>query len=203
MSSIGVPLATVWVGPRESGPRDVLTQALAGEPVEVLAEHDGWLEVALLWQPVAAPGGYRGFVRAGQVSDAPAAELPPRAGAPLELARALLGTPDVWGGLSAAGIDCSGLVHLSHRRAGLLVPRDAADQYAAATRVDEADAVPGDLYFFAQGGGRVSHVGYVVGHGRARLMLHAPESGARVEEGPMSPARAADLVGIGRLAPGS
>jgi cell wall-associated NlpC family hydrolase len=42
----------------------------------------------------------------------------------LSVAEALLSTPYLWGGTSAFGIDCSGLVQLSMRMAGRSVPRD-------------------------------------------------------------------------------
>lgn len=39
------------------------TQALSGEPVEVVAEQGDWSQVRLPWQPGAEPGGYPGWVR--------------------------------------------------------------------------------------------------------------------------------------------
>ena len=38
---------------------------------------------------------------------------------PLDVARGLLGAAYVWGGLDRAGMDCSGLVHLSYRALGI------------------------------------------------------------------------------------
>ena len=40
-----------------------LTQALAGEPVELVTEDGEWSQVLLPWQPAAEPGGYPGWVR--------------------------------------------------------------------------------------------------------------------------------------------
>ena len=111
-------------------------------------------------------------------------------------ARLHLGLAYLWGGMSPYGLDCSGLVHLSLRSLGLLVPRDAHDQQDASTPV-EVDAVrAGDLLFFARDGQPAHHVGIATGEGR---MLHAPETGAVIVEEPLTPERLQTLSGAGRF----
>jgi cell wall-associated NlpC family hydrolase len=67
------------------------------------------------------------------------------------------------------GIDCSGLVHMAYRLTGQLVPRDADQQEAAATEIDEADAQPGDLVCFGDPG-EAHHIALWLGDGQ---ILHA------------------------------
>ncbi|HET8599334.1 MAG TPA: C40 family peptidase [Segeticoccus sp.] len=181
----------------------VLTQLRAGEPAEPTGrEEDGWAEVRCPWQPSSLHrDGYPGWLRAAHLDHAhPMAEVPRPAatttGSLLSVARRHIGLAYLWGGTCPEGLDCSGLVHLAMRDLGLVVPRDAHDQQAFCRPVEPDDAQTGDLYFFAQDGRPAHHVGIVTSAGR---MLHAPLTGARIVEEPLSPDRWATLSGAGRL----
>lgn len=141
---------------------------------------------------VALPGGRQAQLPAGAVRRHEVTHDPT---ALVESARTFLGLGYVWGGLSSWGTDCSGLVHLTHRLHGWVVPRDADDQQVVCDAIE--DAHPGDLYFFSHDGSSVHHVGYVTDDGR---LLHAPGTGAGVEEVAMSADRAATSLGTWRPA---
>ena len=83
------------------------------------------------------------------------------------------------GGTSAeTGFDCSGLVLTVFQQSlGLKLPRTAAEQAAATTRIEKADLKPGDLVFFNTLRRAYSHVGIYLGEGQ---FIHAPRTGARV-----------------------
>lgn len=133
-------------------------------------------------EPPAA--GMRALLRApdGSLIEAPADALfsvPASPAGVLRMALGFVGVPYVWGGCSGFGVDCSGLVHLAHRAAGLVVPRDAHDQASAGDPVPAPEAEPGDLLFFAKAGAEPHHVAFSCVGGR---MLHSPGSGRAVEE---------------------
>lgn len=154
------------------------------------------------WRPVWVPGHNQPlWVLDGHL--AAATNRLPSAAEVLTVAGRLRDVVYVWGGVSAYGIDCSGLVHLAWRRFGVRLPRDADDQAAATTPVPLGAEGPGDLYFFARPGRPVHHIGIVTaGPGRAgdRRMLHACSTKRRVLEEPMPADRAATLVGAHRVA---
>jgi cell wall-associated NlpC family hydrolase len=160
---------------------------------------------------VLLPGGRRGTVARADVHRSDKAEQPRLDPDDLlATARRFLGLRYLWGGTSAWGLDCSGLVHLSLRAHGVLLPRDAFDQAADDHHLEPVplDGVqPGDLYFFARPGERVYHVGFATSPVEAdgtRRMLHAPEGGAAaIEDAPMAADRVEKLVAAARVVPTS
>jgi gamma-D-glutamyl-L-lysine dipeptidyl-peptidase len=141
-----------------------VTQAFAGEPLTVEERRDGWARIRTAYD-------YSGWIREDTLGSGTGTEFGacPIDGDPVEEARAYLGAPYEWGGLTERGIDCSGLVHIAYRRLGRLVPRDAHVQEAAARQIGRSEAQPGDLVCFGEPG-RAHHIGFWVGDG---CILHA------------------------------
>jgi len=140
-----------------------VTQVLPGEPVSVEEERDGWARVRTAYD-------YPGWIRAEDLGGRQDEKwLQKEANDPVTWARALVGkTPYEWGGMTASGIDCSGLVHMGFRATGRLVPRDADQQEDAGLPVDDAQA--GDLITYGDPGKAADHVAFWLGDGR---ILHA------------------------------
>ncbi|MFI1971746.1 hypothetical protein BLA24_19925 [Streptomyces cinnamoneus] len=119
--------------------------------------------------PVPAPGRRPG-VSAGR-----------RGGPEPAVAYALrhVGDPYQYGGRGPRRWDCSGLVQQSYRRAGVRLPRLAADQYRATRRVPRAQLRRGDLLFWS-GNGRASGVHHVAIYLGGRRYVEAAHAGTKV-----------------------
>jgi len=90
-----------------------------------------------------------------------------------------LGCPYVYGstGPCGQGFDCSGLVMHAWASAGVTIPRDTYEQWAALPHIPESDIQPGDLLYF----NGIGHVGMYVGDG---YLIDAPQPGQDVERVP-------------------
>ena len=80
----------------------------------------------------------------------------------------------LWGGVSAWGFDCSGLVWDLFRAHGVTVPRDTGPQSRGGRSIAARNLRPGDLVFY---GSPATHVAIAAGHG---LMIESPDSAHRV-----------------------
>jgi cell wall-associated NlpC family hydrolase len=120
------------------------------------------------------------YIALPTAGDAVSASLPaPTDGSVVQHALRYLGVPYVWGGSTAAGLDCSGLTWLAYRELGVALPRIAQAQYEATARISKDELQPGDLVFFwaTDGVAWVSHVGMYLGQGQ---MVDAPTTGSVV-----------------------
>jgi gamma-D-glutamyl-L-lysine dipeptidyl-peptidase len=210
------------------GPR-VVTQALYGEKVTVLAVRNGWAKVVVRDQPTPLDRrGYPGWLPVRQLAsgyngsganhsvvrrkallhlrgrtlrlsygtrlpvtgrdargnwlvrtpDGPGWLGPlalgkaasPTGASIVAAAKRFLGLRYLWGGVSAWGFDCSGLVWDLFRAHGVTLPRDTGPQSRGGRKVAAGHLRPGDLVFY---GFPATHVAIVAGHGS---MIESPDS---------------------------
>jgi cell wall-associated NlpC family hydrolase len=135
---------------------------------------------------VRTPNGYGTIAKSALV---PA--RPPSGASIVREAKRFLGVRYLWGGLSAWGFDCSGLVWDVFRVHGKTIPRDADPQFRHGRRVARDSLRPGDLLFY--GTQRyVHHVAIYAGNGQ---MVEAPNSDSMVR---LVPVRTTEYAGARR-----
>ena len=88
-----------------------------------------------------------------------------------------LNAPYLWGGKTPFGIDCSGFTQMVYKLNGYSILRDASQQATqgeALSFIEESE--PGDLAFFDNEEGRITHVGMIMednyiihAHGKIRI----------------------------------
>ena len=135
------------------------------------------------WTKVMLPSGKTGWVPSKQLKlhegfmsiamgEGSAESISPETTeAIIAQAQKLLGVPYLWGGMSAKGVDCSGLVRIAHIMNGILLPRNASQQIKCGDRVELDNLQRGDLVFFgtpetADKPMRITHVGIYLGNNR-------------------------------------
>lgn len=146
---------THWISARSShlysGPKvqaKEMNELPFGAQVQVLGIENGFAEL---------PDGYIPMPHLSALHDRP--------GDPVMVAESLIGAPYLWGGNSAAGLDCSGLVQGAYLACGLPCPADSDLQQVIGSPVPEGVTLRrGDLIFWK------GHVAIVVD---ATRLIHA------------------------------
>lgn len=91
-----------------------------------------------------------------------------------ETAIRFLNSPYLWGGRVPSGIDCSGFTQLVFKIHGVAITRDSWQQASEGLHVGFInDAMTGDLVFFDNDLGQITHVGMILSPG---LVIHASGS---------------------------
>jgi hypothetical protein len=79
------------------------------------------------------------------------------------IAQKYLNAPYQWGGKNPFGIDCSGFTQVVFKICGYKLLRDASQQATQGKPVNFSESKPGDLAFFKNEEGKITHTGILLG----------------------------------------
>jgi SH3-like domain-containing protein len=149
----------------DAGTNRIVSDIVAGAIVEMTALKNGKCSIIL-------PDGRKGVLNSADIKDFKGWSLTtfPEPEAMILFSKTLLGLPYLWGGTSTKAFDCSGFVKTIYFTAGLILARDASQQFLYGKLVEvtpELDLLKkGDLIFFGnedEGKKRITHVGMYIG----------------------------------------
>jgi hypothetical protein len=146
---------------------NVISDIVAGGIVELIGDQKELYEVKL-------PDGRQGFIPREKVIpfDQLSAESYLKPENLISTAESFMGIPYLWGGTSSKGFDCSGFVKTIYFLNGIILSRDASQQFQYGIRLRmRRETLPdslkqGDLLFFGssrRGRPRPTHVGMYIG----------------------------------------
>ncbi len=170
ISGVSVGLATaggvlVYAGIRGISPLAALRDIAGGAPLPV---SEGQAESAPTAAGTALQALYSGSGAQNPVAGARGAS------GLVQAARKYIGVPYRWGGLSRAGLDCSGLVKLSFRDIGVSdCPRTSTTIMAWRKLTKVSTIAPGDILWWP---------GHVAIASSGTTMIEAPSAGKKVHE---------------------
>lgn len=127
-----------FAGPSLRAPRRI--ELSYGTRLTVLSSEDGWSRVR--WRDDSLFVRERALVPLAR----PAPSFDPER--LVRFALRFLEAPYQWGGVTAWGLDCSGLVQTSYGAFGLRLPRDSDQQQLPGREIVRGEITPGDLLFF-------------------------------------------------------
>jgi gamma-D-glutamyl-L-lysine dipeptidyl-peptidase len=128
--------------------------------------------VVLTTDGIRLPDGRRARLVSGSVREMSEVVDGARSMAPERWALAhFAGSPYQWGGVTAWGVDCSGLVQTTFAARGTVLPRDSSQQVHCGISVSLSAIQAGDLLFFrSETGSTITHVAFA---GEGDTLVHS------------------------------
>ena len=164
----------------DSGDQSVVSDIVAGSIVSLVSEQRENYIVRL-------PDGRQGLLnKKSSVNFCNYChEIKPEADKLISFAKSMTGTPYMWGGTSTKLVDCSGFVKTVYFMGGIILSRDASQQFLHGEEVDISNSLdvlrPGDLLFFGsineKGKKRITHTGMYIGN---KEFIHSSVSNGMV-----------------------
>jgi hypothetical protein len=167
-----------------SDKNEVISDITTGSILEKVSESNGYFIVKL-------PDGRTGKIDRRDAVDFNVwcASLSLRPEKLIKFAKSLTGYPYMWGGTSTKALDCSGFVKTIFFTGGIILARDASQQFLYGKPVDISSSLdslkPCDLIFFGhlniKGIKRITHVGMYIGdtemiHSSGKVRINSLDS---------------------------